>query len=248
MEARQSRPPPGSVPDPPAPPVVTTTTLDARYLRWLVRLFLLILLTATSFFAVLIVRQNSGQRGLAASAGAYLDARAHKDGGAACKQLSPGEQQELVARVEGVATSQASAADCPRVVTTVSEASLLTSAQLERFDRQPIATERQVLPGSGDEIGFATPEGRSAPRLPAWKRDGRWALDEAAPFGAGAVSGCMAIGRSRPWCECAFDQLRARNPGAPQDLEAFVRSQLGQLQAGAQSPPLLAVAQSCGSS
>jgi hypothetical protein len=245
MEARQSSPPPGSAPEPPRSPVVATETLDPRYLRWLVRLSLLLLLAAATFFAVLIARQNSRHDGLASSVGAYLDARSHGDAAKACAQLSPGEQQELVARLEAAATSQASAADCPRVVTAVSERSLLTPAELRNFDRRPISTEVQSLPGSGIEIGFATPEGLPGPRLPAWKRDGRWQLDEAAVYGAGVVSGCMAIGRSRSWCACAFDQIRARNPGAPQDLDRFVRSQLGQLQAGGQSPLLLAVAQAC---
>jgi hypothetical protein len=215
------------------------------YRRILVRLLLAVIGTIALYVAVVLLRHEAENKTVADLVGTYLDARSDRNAPRACAQLSEGQQREVVARVSRVPMSEASPAQCERHILQVSPASRFTGEQLRFYDGREIDAEVRTIRGSGMQVGVVTPKGLPEPQIFAWKRDGEWKLDGEAMLGASMVAGCSASGQPRPFCACLFDELRARNPGHPTELEHRVEAEVQRIRTGAASPVLTASAQAC---
>jgi len=171
----------------------------------------------------------------------YLAARDRGDGTTACAQLSAGQRQEVVARVAELRMVDAKPTRCADLVANVSPHSRFTSPELQAYEGHEVDVSVNAV-----GVAAARPAGLSGPVLFAWKREDDWALDGSSMLGAQFMAGCRAQADSDSYCGCVFDELRARNPGRPSEVNDTMVVMWKRMMKGEQSPLLRAVIDECG--
>ena len=175
-------------------------------LRWAIPSFIGVLLAAL----VIVFALERGERDEQAAASAvmsYVKARRAGDAGKACKQLSGAQRRELVARVSRTPPSRSSPGDCERYVLARSRWSELARPALAAF-----RVAGGVALRFANDVRLVRPSGFNEPVVEVWKRDGRWRIDTQAAERSTFVRVCRHDGAAAGYCECLFDQTRARDP------------------------------------
>jgi hypothetical protein len=137
----------------------------------------------------------------------FVEARANGDAVAACRQLTVRARRDMVALLNGIEKTRASAGDCERFVLGTSERSEFTDPALPQFRGRDM--EVRVFPNREGAVIRAAGLGNE-PFLEAVPVRGGWKLDGLGSERASFILGCTDHGGRRSYCACTFERLAQR--------------------------------------